>query len=217
MKILIVDDHAFLRRGIKEILEDDGIASHIGEAGTGQEALTRLGEQDWDIVLLDLGLPDLRGVDILKQIVSNFPELAVLIVSVQPEEQYALRLIANGAQGYLSKDMAPEELIKAVHILSKGDRYISEKVAQLMAENLNSRGNEGNAPPQDPHHLLSNREYEVFLELAVGHGLTQIATALAVSVKTISTYRSRIMKKMAAKSNADLTIYATSHHLIDTL
>ena len=215
MRILIVDDHSFLRRGIKEILEEDGIADKVGEAATAGEAMTLLHETEWDIVLLDLGLPDRSGVDLLKETIVQFPNLPVLIVSTQPEEQYALRLLADGARGYLSKETAPDELVKAVRSISQGRRYISKKVAELMADKLNNHGNDQKIPPKHPHQLLSKREYEVFIELAIGRGLTEIADPLNINVKTVSTYRSRVMKKMGMKSNAELTIYASKHKLIN--
>ncbi len=213
MRILIVDDHSFLRRGIREILLEQGGVSEVGEAEDGGEAMRQLRNAPWDLVLLDLNLPGRRGVDVLKEIKQAHPEVAVLIVSSHPEEQYAVRLIRSGAHGYLTKDSAPERLIHAIEVIASGRRYIGEKVAQLMADDIfNSQGSEDE---RAPHLRLSNREYEVFLKLAGGESLTGIAETLAVSVKTISSYRTRILTKMGMKSNAELTIYASKNGLLD--
>jgi DNA-binding NarL/FixJ family response regulator len=212
MRVLIVDDHSFLRRGIREILLEGELVTETGEAGDGGEAMRMLHGSTWDMVLLDLNLPGRRGIEVLKEIKQSFPKLPVLIVSSYPEEQYAVRLIKTGAQGYLTKDSAPEKLIHAIQVIAEGNRYIGEKVAQLMADDIyNSQGEEDTRPP---HLRLSNRENEVFLLLARGVPLTEIAEKLSVSVKTISTHRTRILKKTGMKNNAEITIYAAQAGLL---
>ncbi len=212
MRILIVDDHAILRRGIQEILEDEGVASQTGEAGDGQQTLQLLRSQPWDLVLLDINLPGRGGVEILAQIRREFPKLPVLIVSAHSEEQYALRMIRSGAQGYLTKESAPDELVNAVRTIAAGRRYFSPLVTELLADQLN----QPQASDQTPlHKLLTNKEFEVFIALAGGTRIHEIADSTNRSPKTISSYRSRILKKMHARSNADLTVYATTYSLLE--
>lgn len=212
MRILIVDDHAILRRGIREILDDAKLARRIGEAARASEALELLASEPWDLVLLDLQLPDSNGSESLQEILHRYPNQAVLIVSSFPEEQYAVRMITLGARGYLHKETAPDELLTAVSRIAEGKRYISHTLAELMADGLAGGHGEPEAPP---HTQLSARELEVFNQLAVGISLTEIGENLSISVKTVSTYRTRVLRKLNLERNAELTIYAANHGLID--
>ncbi|MFO8234222.1 MAG: response regulator transcription factor [Bacteroidales bacterium] len=207
IKILLVDDHIIVRKGIKQLLEDSEDIRVVSEAGTAEEMFKIINKQDFDVVILDISLPGRSGVEALKQLKSSFPELPVLILSMHPESQYALRVMKSGAMGYLTKDSVPEELIKAIHKVNKGKKYISTNLAEELANFLNDNID------KLPHQTLTDREYEVLLKIAEGKSLTGIAQTLSLSVKTISTYRSRILKKMNMKSNSELIKYAMEHHL----
>lgn len=212
MKILLVDDHAVVRRGVRQILEEDDEALDIGEAGDAIAALESVRSQHWDLVLLDIRLPGRSGVEVLKQIKSEKPGLPVLILSSYPESQYAVRLIRAGAAGYLSKETLAETLVEAVRTVAKGRRYISPEVAELLASNLNRNLDDNDGARHD---VLSNREYQIFLELASGIRPSDIADRLSVSIKTVATHRARILKKMGMENNAELTLYASRHQLLD--
>ena len=212
LKILIADDHAIVRRGMVQILEEAGVPVQVDEAANGNEAISRVRDNQYDIILLDISMPGKSGVDVLKQIKSEFPKLPVLILSMYPEEQYAVRLIKAGASGYITKESAPELLSEAVTKVSSGQKFISPSVANLLAESINSDVNEIDENKQ--HLQLSDREYHVFLEIASGKSQTDIAKELSLSVKTIASYRSRIMQKMHMNSNADMTLYASRNSLI---
>lgn len=208
VSVLIVDDHPLLRAGLKTTLSQSGICCAIGEAGTGAEALQMLRESRWDVVLLDIAMPGMDGVDTLKEIRLINPDLPVLILSMYPEQQYAVNLMRAGAGGYLCKDRAPQCLIDAIAVLGRGQRYVSPELAERIADNLDRDSGEV------PHASLSQREFQVFRKLAEGVAVSQIAAELELSVKTISTYRSRILDKMKMKTNADLTYYATKNGLL---
>ncbi|MCP4988902.1 MAG: response regulator transcription factor [Colwellia sp.] len=214
LKIIIVDDHAIVRAGIRQLLQEASILSELGEATNGVKAMSLIRNQDWDLVLLDIKLPDRSGVDVLKLIKSEKPKLPVLIISSYPESQYAVRLIHGGAAGYLSKDAPDEEILKAIDVTTKGKKYISPIVAELLANFVYQSGQKEG--PECSHEILSDREYQVFLELATGAGPNLIAQKLNVSAKTITTHRSRILQKMGFTNNAEIVLYANRYELIDT-
>ena len=206
-RILVVDDHALVRRGLIEILEGLPEGAQFGEAGTAADALAlALGER-WDVVLLDLGLPDRHGLDVLHELHAARPRLPVLILTMFPEDQLALRMLEMGASGYLTKESAPEELLRAVERLMAGHKYLSPAMAQVVADGLGG-------PAPAPHEQLSDRELEVLRLLAAGRPITAISRQLGLSPKTVTTYRSRLLHKLRMKSNAELTFYATQHGLV---
>ena len=207
-RILIADDHPVVRAGIRQYLEADPGVREIGEAATGRETLDRLRAQAWDLVLLDIFMPDRSGLDILRHIQSGFPSVRVLVLSALPEKQYALSVLRAGASGYLAKDSAPEELLKAIHTVLGGRRCVSPEVAELLVAGLD------NDPDSPQHARLSAREFQVFSKLAAGRSVSEIAAELLLSVKTVSTYRNRVLEKMGFKTNADLTSYALRNGLI---
>jgi two-component system invasion response regulator UvrY len=208
IRVLIVDDHAIVRQGLKQIIESDPGMRVAAEAGHGAEALRILRDADCDVVLLDLSMPDMNGMDVLKQIRAFNPMLPVLILSIHPEDQYAIRLIRAGAAGYLTKDSAPPEVIDALKRVADGRKYISETVAEIMAGDL--------LTPEDkpPHERLSDREYQIFTLLASARTVTEIGEELSLSVKTVSTYRTRILEKMHLANNMELMRYAVDHRLL---
>lgn len=209
MKILIVDDHPVVRQGIRLILSEDSSLTVCGEAADAASALEQIRASGPDLVVLDLNLPDQNGFAVLQEIQRHWPNLPVLILSIQPEEHMAVRALKSGAHGFLNKDSAGEELLKAVKQVARGKRYISPKLAEWLA--LDVGGRRDNLP----HELLSDREYQVMCMLASGRSISEIATQLNRSANTISTYRARILRKMSIDSNAGLTQYAISHRLIE--
>ncbi len=209
IKILIADDHPVVRKGLKEIIEEIPDMAVRGEASTGQEALEKMRKSDFDIVVLDISMPDRSGLDILKQLKSEKPKLSVLVLSMYPEEQYAVRVLRAGASGYLTKESAPEELIAAIRKASKGGKYISSSLAEKLAFDLETDAE------RPLHETLSDREYQVMRMIASGKTGKEIGEELFLSVKTISTYRARIWEKMEMKSNAELTHYALKHGLVE--
>lgn len=208
-RILLVDDHGIVRSGMRSLIELEDDLEVTGEAGSGMEALQLIRKQDFDIVLLDISMPDKNGVDTLRDMQRIKPELAVLILSGYAEELYALNLIRSGCRGYLSKDADPAEIIKAIRTICNGRRYVSVELADLLANEL--------IKPSDKrmHETLSEREFQVFYKLASGKSPTDIANELFLSVKTVSTYRARVLEKMNLKTNADLTYYAIKNELIN--
>jgi len=209
IKILIADDHPVVRKGLKEIIEEIPDMAVRGEASNGQEALEKVRKGDFDIVVLDISMPGRSGLDILKQLKDEKPELSVLVLSMYPEEQYAVRVLRAGASGYLTKESAPEELIAAIRKASKGGKYISSSLAEKLASDLE-------IDVEKPlHETLSDREYQVMRMIASGKTVKEIGEELFLSVKTISTYRSRILEKMKMKSNAELTHYAIKYRLVE--
>jgi DNA-binding NarL/FixJ family response regulator len=209
MHILIADDHAVVRRGLKDILAEALPGADFIEAGSGDEVLSRLAESTISILVLDINMPGRSGLEILRDVKASHPRLPVIILSVQPEDQYAMRCLRAGASAYINKDSAPEELAQATKKILGGGRYVSPQLADTLVARLDE-------PTDKPlHELLSDREYEVMKMIATGVPLTDIADRLYVSVKTVSTYRARIMEKMRMKSNAELTRYAMTSHLID--
>jgi|SRR5882757_942845 two-component system invasion response regulator UvrY len=206
--VLIADDHAILRNGLKHLLSGERSIREIGEASSGREVLEQLQRHQWDMVLLDINMPDRSGIDILRQVRTTHPSTRVLVLSGFPEKQYAVNVLRAGASGYLNKEMAPEELLIAVKTVLQGRRYVSAALAELLVTELD-------ADPDKPLHTrLSEREFQIFCKLAAGRSVSEIAAELCLSVKTISTYRSRVLEKMSFATNADITAYALRNSLI---
>lgn len=209
-RVLIADDHAVTRAGYKQFLEADPTITEVGEAASGTETLDALRRQKWDLLLMDIHMPDRSGLDILKNVISGFPDLRVLMMSGLPEEQYARNVLRAGASGYLPKDGSPQELLRAVRLVLNGRRYVSTALAESMAADLDLSG--GQTSPL--HTTLSTREFQIFCKLAAGMAANDIAKELSLSVKTVSTYRARVLEKMGFKTNADITAYALRNGLI---
>jgi two-component system, NarL family, invasion response regulator UvrY len=207
-RILIIDDHAVVREGLKFILSKAEEMHVVGEAACASDAMDLLRAGGVDLVLLDIGLPGKSGVDLLKSIKAQTPKLHVLVLSTYPEDQYALRVLKHGAAGYLTKESAPELLVTAVRKVAGGGKYVSPHLAEKL---LSEIGGEADRPL---HERLSDREFEVFKLIASGKSLTEIANSLHVSIKTISTHRTRILEKTGFKTNADLTRYALENGII---
>jgi two-component system invasion response regulator UvrY len=208
-RVLIADDHAVVRAGFKQFLEADSSINAVGEAASGNETLDQLREGKIGIlVLLDIHMPDRSGLDILRHIQTGHPGVRVLVMSGLPEQQYAVNVLRAGASGYLSKDSAPEELMKAVRTVLSGRRYVSAALAEILVADLDGD------PDKPLHARLSTREFQIFCKLAAGRGVSDIANELSLSVKTVSTYRSRILEKMSFTTNADITSYALRNGLI---
>lgn len=209
IKVAIVDDHAIVRTGLRQFLSDQNDIEVVGEASNGAEALALVRAGNLDVLLMDISMPGQSGIDVLGNIRARAPELPVLILSAYPEQHYATALLRQGASGYLNKECEPDEIVTAVRTLARGRRYITSEVAELLAEQLHGD------TEQEPHEKLSEREFQVFLRLARGETITVIADVLALSIKTVSTYRSRVLEKMNLSSNSDLTYYALKHQLIE--
>ena len=207
-RILIADDHALFREGLKQVLARHGDLTVVAEAGDGQEALAVIRETHLDVVLLDITMPGLSGLDILTDIFRERPHLAVLVLSMHPEEQYAVRVLKAGAAGYLTKESAAEDLITAIRKVSRGGKYVSPALAEKLASALRQWD-------RLPHQLLSDREFQVMRMLALGRRVKEIADTLCLSEKTVTTYRSRVLAKMKLRSNVEITRYALRHKLID--
>ncbi|MBW1820032.1 MAG: response regulator transcription factor [Deltaproteobacteria bacterium] len=208
IRILIADDHAIVRQGLKQIVSETGDMIVAGEAADGRELLALMKGQACDVVLLDIAMPGRGGLETLKQLKRERPDLPVLILSVYPEEQYAVRALKAGAAGYLNKESAPEELVAAIRIAARGKKYVSPAVAETLASRLDEDS------PGPPHKTLSDREYQVMAMLASGRTVSEIAGELSLSVKTISTNRTRLLKKMGMRTNAELTYYAIKEGLV---
>lgn len=208
LRILIADDHTVVRKGLRQILLDEFPGAYIEEVADGGELIKHVMIGKWDVVVSDLSMPGRSGLDALQQIKLSLPDLPVLILSIHPEEQYALRALKSGAAGYLSKDTAPDELVKAVQKVLLGKKYISLVIAEKLANTFSSDTN------TLPHESLSDREFDVMKFLANGKSVSEIAEMLSLSVTTVSTYRARIMTKMNLKSNSDLTKYSIENSLI---
>jgi DNA-binding NarL/FixJ family response regulator len=206
-RVLIADDHALFRAGLRQFLVDALPSADIGEAASGSEVLTCLQRKGWDLLVLDINMPDRTGLDILRHVKSGHPATRVLVLSGYPERQYALNVLRAGASGYIAKDAAPEDLLKAVRMVLQGRRYVSESLAELLLLDMDRAD-------KPLHALLSDREFQIFGKLAAGQGVSEIGRELCLSVKTVSTYRTRILEKMRMKSNADLTSYALRNEII---
>lgn len=209
IKILIVDDHPVVREGLRRILSDFADKVPVDEASSGHVALEKIRKNDYDVVVLDIAMPGLGGLDVLKQIKSERPRLPVLILSMYPEEQYAVRVLRAGASGYLTKNNAPGELLTAIRKVSAGRKYVSPVLAERLADELQAD------EKRQPHERLSDREYQVMCFIASGMTIKKIAEELSLSVKTINTFRARILAKMSLKNSAELTYYAIKHRLVD--
>jgi len=208
IRILIADDHPIVREGYKKILMSQPDMDVTGEAGNGQEVLDLIQKKDFDLILLDISMPGRSGLEILKELKSQKPHLPVMILSIYPEEQYAVRAFRDGASGYLTKASTPKELIAAIRKVSLGGRYVSEALAEKLTYILHGD------VEKTPHEKLSDREYQVMLLIASGKTVTQIAEELCLSVKTISTYRRHILEKMQFATNAEITMYAIQNKLL---
>jgi DNA-binding NarL/FixJ family response regulator len=208
LRILLADDHAVVRHGVKRILTDAYAGATFGEAQNAHELLEMVGGKSWDIVVLDLNMPGGNGLEALKQIKLDHPQLPVLILSMYPEDQYAVRTIRAGAAGYLNKESAPEELVQAIHKILHGGEYISADVADELVQY--ARHEDG----QPLHKHLSDREFQVLCLIASGKEVKEISSELGLSAKTISTYRARLLEKMNMKTNAELTHYAIHNELV---
>jgi len=208
INILIADDHSIVREGLKQIVAQSSEMAVLGEATNGQQVLDLVHKTEYDLILLDIAMPGRGGIDTLKQLKIEKPKIPVLILSMYPEDQYALRAIKAGASGYLTKESAPEELIGAIKKVAMGGKYVSSDLAEKLVENLGQ-----NTEKQD-HTTLSDREYQVMVMIASGKTVTEIGDELSLSVKTISTNRTRALKKMGMKNNAEFTYYAIKHGLV---
>lgn len=208
IRVFVADDHAIVRRGVLQILEEAPDMIPAGEASTGRELLQAVHTGDYDVIVLDIALPDRNGLEILKQLQTLKPELQILILSIYPEKQYAIRALKAGAAGYLTKESAPEELVEAIRQASQGGKYITRSLAETLAVEV------GGQAEKEPHENLSDREYQVVCLLASGKSVTDIAADLSLSVKTVSTYRTRILDKLGLTSTAEIIRYAFEHGLV---
>jgi DNA-binding NarL/FixJ family response regulator len=206
-RVLIVDDHAIVRQGLRRILEDAKGLKVGGEAANGVEALKMIRAEKWDVVLLDISMPEKNGIDTLKQIVERNKGAKVLILSMYPEDQHAVRLMKAGASGYLTKETAPEKLVEAIRTVVSGKKHISPTLSELLL--LECGSNSGKLP----HEILSDREYQVLRLIGSGKSVSDVAETLSISVKTVSTYRTHILEKMKLKNNAELTYYVMQNGL----
>ena len=208
MRFLIADDHTIVRRGLRQILLEGFPDAEIEEVPDAEDLIKNTIQSDWDIIISDLSMPGRSGLEALQQIKQIKPKIPVLILSIHPEEQYALRVLKAGAAGYLSKDLAPDELVNAVNRVKKKKKYITVSIAEKLASVLDQDSD------KQPHELLSDREFSVLKLLATGKSVSEIAESMFLSVTTVSTYRARIMAKMNLKTNADLILYSIEHKLL---
>ena len=208
IRVLIADDHTVVRRGLKQILLEGFPTAYVEEVPDAEELIKKIVQAEWDVVISDLSMPGRSGLEALQQIKQIQPKLPVLILSIHPEDQYAIRVLKAGAAGYLSKDMAPDELVNAVQRVMLGKKYITPSIAEKLASVLDQDSSKA------LHEYLSDREFSVLKLLAAGKSVSEIAESLFLSVTTVSTYRTRIMTKMSMKSNADLTLYAVENKLL---
>ena len=209
IKILIADDHPVVRLGTKQIIEDASDMVVLDEAGDGDEVISKVYKNSYDVILLDISMPGRDGLDVLKQLQTEKPNIPVLILSMYTEEEYAIRALKSGAAGYLTKESAPFELITALRTVSEGKKYISSSLAQILASAVRT------SDEIHPHKTLSEREYQVMRMICSGKNTTEIANKLSINVKTVSTYRTRTLKKMNLKNDVELTHYAIQNHLLD--
>ena len=209
IKVLIADDHPVVRKGLREIVKEAFHVAVADEVSDGQEVLERVSKNDYDVVLLDISMPGRSGLDVLKELKGQKPKLPVLVLSIHPEEQYAVRVLKAGASGYLTKESAQDELISALQNVSTGRKYITPSLAERLAFDLEMD------TERPPHESLSDREYQVMCMIASGKTVKEIAEELFLSVKTVSTYRARVLDKMRMKSSAELTHYAIKYRLVE--
>ncbi len=209
IKVLIADDHAIVREGLKQIIADTTDIVVAGEAEDGLGAIKLVRAHSYDVLLLDISMPDKNGIEVLKQIKKEFPALPVLMLSMHREDQYAIRALKAGASGYLNKQSAPAELVNAVHLVAAGRKYVTPALAQELANHL------GDDSGREPHECLSDREFQTMVLIASGKNVTDIAAEMALSSKTVSVYRTRLLQKLKLRHNAELTHYAMRHNLVD--
>jgi len=209
IKILIADDHAVVRRGLRQIINDEPDFEVVAEAQNGQEVLDKLESTDCNVVVLDITMPDKNGLVVLQEVKATRPRLPILILSMHPEDQFALRALKLGASGYLTKESAPEELVGALRKVVSGGKYISSTLAEQLVAEI------GSDSPRPSPERLSEREFQVLRMIAQGKTISQIAEDMGLSVKTVSTYRTRLLLKMKMKTNAELVRYAVQHGLVD--
>lgn len=209
IRVLIADDHAIVRQGLRQILSDTPDLTVAGEAENGVQAVQMVRNGEWDVVLMDVSMPDRNGIDALKLIKKEFPRLPVLILSMYPEEQYAIRALKAGASGYLTKQSAPELLVTAIRQVASGKKYVSPSLAEELANAI------GEDSERLPHEKLSDREYQTLCMIASGKTPAEIAEALNLSVKTVSVYRARLLEKMNLRNNVELTHYGLKHGLAE--
>jgi DNA-binding NarL/FixJ family response regulator len=208
IRILVADDHAIVRRGLRQIVADESDMQVVGEAQTTQEILDLARQEEWDVIVLNISMPGRGGFEALKALKQTHSKRPVLVLSMYPEDQFAVRAFRAGAAGYMTKESAPEELVQAIRKVVRGGKYVSPSLAEKLAAEL------GEDAERPPHEALSEREYHVLCLLASGKTVTQIAAEMSLSVKTISTYRVRLLEKMRMKTNAEVTRYAIEHRLI---
>jgi two-component system invasion response regulator UvrY len=209
IKILIADDHAIVRRGLKQIVSEQTDMIVGGEAENAREVLEMVRSNNWNVIVLDINMPGRSGLEVLKELKREHPKLPVLVLSVHPEDQYGIRMLKAGAAGYLTKDSAPDELVSAIRKVNRGGKYVSPSLAETLVLEL---GVETDRPR---HTILSDREYEVMMMIASGKTVSEIGEELSLSVKTISTYRARVLDKMRMRTNAELTHYAIHNRLLN--
>jgi len=209
LRILIAEDHAIVRQGVRQLLIDRGVGDDVAEAQTGTEVLMEASKHVYDVILLDISLPDMNGVEVLKRLKRKLPRVPVLMFSMYREDQYAVRALKAGAAGYLSKTVDATQMIAAIQQVAAGRKYVSPAMAEALADYVSFDGE------QLPHEKLSDREYQTLCMLASGKRLTDIANALSLSVKTVSVYRTRLLEKMKLRNNAELTFYVMSNRLVD--
>ena len=209
IKVVVVDDHAVVREGLKRIVSESGGMTVTGEAADGHEAMRVIKSEPCDVVLLDITMPNKSGLDVLKELHTESPRLPVLVLSMHPEDQYAVRVLRAGAAGYVTKESAPAKLVQAIRKVVRGGKYVSPSLAERLVFDL------GADKDKAPHELLSDREYQVLCLISSGKTVSQIADELALSIKTISTYRVRILEKLNMKNNAEITLYAIKEGLVD--
>ncbi|HEX8785364.1 MAG TPA: response regulator transcription factor [Telluria sp.] len=209
IRVFIADDHAIVREGLKQILAEQSDIVVAGEAETGLDAIKLFRRSRCNVLLLDISLPDRNGIEVLKQIKDEKPDLSVLMLSMHREDQYAIRALKAGASGYMTKQSAPKELVNAIRQVAAGQRYVSAQLAQVLAAQV------GDGFDKPPHESLSDREYQTLTMIASGKTVSEIAKELSLSVKTVSEYRSRLLAKMKLKTSAELTHYAIRNQLID--
>lgn len=207
VKILIIDDHEVVRRGMRQILEENFLSVEIGEADTGEKGIAAVRQEPWDLVIVDISLPDRSGLELLYELRSTAPQLPLMVLSLHSEELYAVRALRAGALAYLTKNTAPEELARAVKQVLSGKKYVTASLGERMAGSLSK------SPTGPKHHALSKREFEVLVLLAQGQSLRHIGQSLTLSIKTVSTYRARLLDKLQLTTTADLIRYALDHHL----
>jgi two-component system, NarL family, invasion response regulator UvrY len=210
IRILIADDHPIVRQGLVQLLSEESDFEVAGEAADGAELMEQVGRGGWDVVILDLSMPGVRGLELVRTLARQAPDLPVVVLSIHPAEQYAARSIQSGAAAYLNKQTSPEELVAAVRQVAGGERYLPPEVSQLLLDEAALQDQE-----EAPHEKLSRREYQVFQMIASGKAVGDIGRELGLSVKTVSTYRARLLAKMGLRTNAELTHYAFQNQLLD--